>query len=196
MRRVCLLFALFAVSLTVICAVGSASELRPEDRNEYNANALSLSVKTKTDFYSGSYSITSDFDLGWVGSETSLKWTPFRGNTPMSKEDFYVLTGYEAEAQRYMAFRKSRRLWNWISWSSLAAGTAMVVIAAIIGNSSEEISPTEVALLIPACCCYALSTFGFIKLDFFLDESELFSVSFAANICDTFNAGLLAKYSY
>ncbi len=191
------IFILTAIAFSA-AAVSSANELKAMDRLEYNRKALTVSVYNTYNMTGGTYiPITKNFDLTVFSGEQTVKWIAFQGNRKLTKPEFYSLAGYPEEARRYESFKRSKTFWSVFSWVAVAAGAASFSFGENIAASpGEPQCNLKTALMISGTGLCLAAVFGFVKIGLLSTEEQQFSVGFATNIADGFNATLLAQYEY
>lgn len=191
------LFILTAIAFSA-AAVSSANELKAMDRLEYNHKALTVSVYNTYNMTGGAYiPITENFDLTVFSGKQSTKWIAFQGNRKLTKPEFYSIAGYPEEARRYESFKRSEAFWNVFSWTAVAASAACLSFGAKLeANPGEPNYNLKTALTISGTGLCLAAALGFIKVGILNNEEQQFSVGFATNIADGFNATLLAQYEY
>jgi hypothetical protein len=113
------------LSILVVCATGILAqepELTEDQQKAFNQRKLSLEVQgiSMGSFGSSIYSAT-----------TWRRWTAYKGFTPMTEQEFFLLTGYENEAARARSYKNGCD-------GMTAAGIILAIaggVAAVIGAS-------------------------------------------------------------
>lgn len=163
----------------------SLGELAPEAKVEFNKKALSINTSANTEI--GVVPIGNTGVSVGSGS-TNTDWYPFVGNTPVSKEDFFRIAGYDEEAERYNATMKKNRNIITAEWVALIGGLIGTIGGLIIADQAYPSMWGGVTL---AGVSFITMCSPLVINDFEIDESKMFSVSFAVRIANDYNQRLL-----
>ena len=106
------LFFLFAlVLISSAFADYDLDSLSSQQRQQFLLNSLSVEVGSQTSGYmvSGTnvYGKTA-LTTGSLSSSTSVVWTPYLGGNEISKSDFFLITGDEANYRKVVEYEKDR----------------------------------------------------------------------------------------
>lgn len=194
MRKVCaILLLLFVV---VIAAYADYTDgMTTEQKRHYMSEILSVQEKMKT-VGSSSYFSTSKYTAtGISSSSTNMNWDAYKGANPISKTEFFRLTGEESLLKEAIAIdeRNAHRKKVGIG---LTVGGALGYIAGfvIMGspsyNDSDFDSKLTGGLLVSILSCIP---FGIGVYDLLYVEEQNVSASFAVGMADLYNQELATK---
>lgn len=177
-----LLFVLFELSAITV------SDLNAESLREYNNKILTINTGSSTVMSGGSYK-------GFVSLSGNTKsiWEPFEGNTKISKLDFYNITGYSEEANRYKEMLDYNRNMNVAFGVIYGVGLIVGLVGLNRYLSAESIYSDEAIngqIVTYSGCAIMLSSI--IPYLLKKDGSD-FSQDFAKRIAEDYNKELIFK---
>ena len=194
MKRTIILFCFITIFLCFGLAA-STEGMTPAQEREYLSKALSIQEVLSTSGKSSIFNIDGSAAFAFSDSSTNKKWEAYEGASPISKIDFFRLTGEPKLLEEALAIEERNEKRNKLGLGltiggsiGYFAGLGVMVYSVFDMENYVTIlcSGAGISLLfaIPMC----------IGIDFLTTkEEQKVSASFAAGIADVYNKELEAK---
>ena len=101
-------FILFCfIALLLCCSFASTVEgMTPAQEREYLSKALSIQESLSTKGTTSIFNINKYASYGVSNSSTNTEWVPYQGASPISKIDFFRLTGEQKLLEEALAIEE------------------------------------------------------------------------------------------
>ena len=166
-----------------------------EQKRQYMSEALSVQEKMET-VGSSSYFATSKYTAAGISSSsTNVKWDAYKGANPISKTEFFRLTGEESLLKEAIAIEERNAHRKQVGLGLTIGGTVGYIVGFAIMLSPSYDDPNFDSKLIGGAVVAILSCIpmGIGLYDLLYVEKQNVSASFAVGIADIYNQELAAK---
>ena len=194
MKNIFILFCF--ITLLLCCSFASTVEgMTPAQEREYLSKALSIQESLSTKGTTSIFNINKYASYGVSNSSTNTEWVPYQGASPISKIDFFRITGEQELLKEALAIEKRSQDRKKLGWG-LTIGGAIGYAAGlgVMFSSLNDPDNLEKPLLTGAAISLLFAIPFGIGIDKLLYvEKQDVSASFAAGIADIYNRELEAK---
>lgn len=189
---------IFLCFITIFLCFGFAAStdgMTPAQEREYLSKALSIQEVLSTSGKSSIFNIDRNAAFAFSDSSTNKKWEAYEGASPISKIEFFRLTGEQKLLEEALAIEERNEKRNKLGLGLTIGGS--IGYFAGLGIMVYSVFDRENFVTI-LCCGAGISLLFAIPMSIGIDflstkEEQKVSASFAAGIADVYNKELEAK---
>lgn len=169
--------------------------MTPAQEREYLSKALSIQENLFTKGSTSIFNVNNYASYGVSNSSTNVEWVPYQGASPISKIEFFRITGEQELLEEALAIEKRSQDRKKLGWGltiggaiGYAAGLGVMFSSLNDPDNFEKtlLNGTAISLL------FAIPLIIGIEKILYVEKQDV-SASFASGIADIYNRELEAK---
>ncbi|WP_320127723.1 hypothetical protein [uncultured Sphaerochaeta sp.] len=164
--------------LMVISSAAFAKEVQLS--NEYVHSALWINTNDNNRFYS----VSPSFEFPQNTVRTQYLWTPYQGENPLTKEEFFTIAGMEETSLQYHQSKQTANTLRKTSFGMILTGTLLLLGYGALNLDNNAIIYSSLGLILGGI------TIGGVSIKLVINSNATFSAENAAKAAASYNETL------